>query len=142
MTSICFYFEVHQPMRLNRFSVFNIGQNTNSHSTYFDEKLNREIFEKVANKCYLPTNKLLLDLIQEFDGKFRISFSLTGTFVEYCERFMPEVLDSFKELFKTGAVDFIEETYYHSLSGLYDTLDEFEEQVKMHRQNPVPGFAP
>jgi alpha-amylase len=121
-------------MRLNRFSVFNIGQNTDSFSTYFDRKLNKEIFEKVANKCYLPTNKLLLDLIHEFDGKFRISFSLTGTFVEYCERFMPSVLDSFKELFHTGAVDLIEETYFHSLSSLYDELDEFEEQVKMHRQ--------
>ena len=134
MPSICFYFEVHQPMRLNHFSVFNIGQNMDSLSTYFDKKLNVEIFEKVANKCYLPTNKLLLDLIHEFDGKFRISFSLTGTFVEYCERFMPAVLDSFKELFRTGAVDFIEETYFHSLSSLYDELDEFEEQVKMHRQ--------
>ncbi len=134
MPSVCFYFEVHQPMRLNHFSVFNIGQNMDSLSTYFDKKLNIEIFEKVANKCYLPTNKLLLDLIHEFDGKFRISFSLTGTFVEYCERFMPAVLDSFKELFRTGAVDFIEETYFHSLSSLYDELDEFEEQVKMHRQ--------
>jgi alpha-amylase len=134
MPSVCFYFEVHQPMRLNHFSVFNIGQDVDSLSTYFDKKLNREIFEKVANKCYLPTNRLLLDLIHEFDGKFRISFSLTGTFVEYCERFMPSVLDSFKELFRTGAVDFIEETYFHSLSSLYDELDEFEEQVKMHRQ--------
>jgi alpha-amylase len=134
MPSVCFYFEVHQPMRLNHFSVFNIGQNMDSLSTYFDKKLNVEIFEKVANKCYLPTNKILLDLIHEFDGKFRISFSLTGTFVEYCERFMPAVLDSFKELFRTGAVDFIEETYFHSLSSLYDELDEFEEQVKMHRQ--------
>lgn len=134
MPSVCFYFEVHQPMRLNRFSVFNIGQNTDSFSTYFDRKLNKEIFEKVANKCYLPTNKLLLDLIHEFDGKFRMSFSLTGTFVEYCEQFLPSVLDSFKELFHTGAVDLIEETYFHSLSSLFDELDEFEEQVKMHRQ--------
>ncbi len=134
MPSVCFYFEVHQPMRLNRFSVFNIGKNDESLSTYFDSKLNQKIFEKVAKKCYLPTNRLLLDLINEFNGKFRISFSLTGTFVEYCERFMPEVLDSFKDLFKTGAVDLIEETYYHSLSSLYDELDEFEEQVKMHHQ--------
>jgi len=131
MTSVCLYFEVHQPMRLNRFSVFNIG-GENGKSTYFDKKLNQEIFEKVANKCYLPTNQLLLDLINRYDGKFRISFSLTGTFVEYCEKYMPSVLDSFKQLFATGAVDLIEETYYHSLSGLYDDLDEFEEQVKMH----------
>ncbi len=134
MTSVCLYFEVHQPMRLDRFTVFNIGTDHNPKSSYFDRKLNQEVFEKVANKCYLPTNQLLLDLINRFDGKFRISFSLTGTFVEYCQQYKPEVLDSFKELFKTGAVDMIEETYYHSLSSLYDELDEFEEQVKMHRQ--------
>ncbi len=133
MTSVCMYFEVHQPMRLNHFSVFNIGS-SGSPLHYFDEKLNRQIFEKVAKKCYIPTNNLLLDLINKYDGKFRISFSLTGTFVEYCENYMPEVLDSFKELFKTGAVDMIEETYYHSLSALYDDTAEFEEQVKMHNQ--------
>jgi alpha-amylase len=127
------YFEVHQPMRLNRFSVFNIGSDADAFN-YFNNKLNHEIFEKVAKKCYLPTNNLLLNLINEFDGKFRISFSLTGTFVEYCERFMPSVIDSFKKLFATGAVDMIEETYFHSLSGLYDDLDEFEEQIMMHRQ--------
>ena len=82
----------------------------------------------------MPTNNLLLDLIRKHDGRFRISFSLTGTFVEYCEKYLPEVLESFQELFRTGAVDMIEETYYHSLSSLYDELDEFEEQVKMHNQ--------
>lgn len=134
MPSICFYFEVHQPFRLNHFSVFNIGNTKDVHSTYFNEHLNQKIFEKVANKCYLPTNNLLLDLIRQYDGRFRISYSLTGTFIEYCENYLPELIDSFKELFKTGAVDLIEETYFHSLSGLYDELDEFEDQVKMHRQ--------
>ncbi len=144
MPSACIYFEVHQPMRLNRFSVFNIGEENSPLSRYFDSKLNREIFEKVARKCYLPTNILLLNLINEFDGKFRVSFSLTGTLVEYCEQFMPEVLDSFKELFRTGAVDFIEETYFHSLSSLYDDLEEFEEQVKMHQMmiNRIFGYKP
>ena len=134
MPSICFYFEVHQPFRLNHFSVFNIGNTKDIHSTYFNKNLNQKIFEKVANKCYLPTNNLLLELIRKYDGRFRISYSLTGTFVEYCENYLPELLDSFKELFKTGAVDLIEETYFHSLSGLYDELDEFEDQIKMHRQ--------
>ena len=134
MPSICFYFEVHQPFRLNHFSVFNIGSTKDAHSTYFNQRLNQKIFEKVANKCYLPTNNLLLELIRQYDGKFRISYSLTGTFIEYCENYLPELIDSFKELFKTGAVDLIEETYFHSLSALYDELDEFEDQVKMHRQ--------
>jgi len=134
MPSICLYFQVHQPMRLNRFTVFNIGANHDRSSEYFNHKLNQEIFEKVAKKCYLPTNKILLDLINKYDGKFRVSFSLTGTFIEYCERYMPSVLDSFKDLFATGAVDLIEETYYHSLSSMYDDLDEFEKQVNMHRE--------
>jgi alpha-amylase len=133
MSSICFYFEVHQPLRLGRFSVFNIG-NIDSNFSYFNQDLNKEIFEKVAKKCYLPTNNLLLELIRRFDGDFKVSFSLTGTFIEYCECFMPELIDSFKELFKTGSVDMIEETYYHSLSSLFDDLDEFEEQVKLHRK--------
>jgi len=130
MTSVCMYFEVHQPMRLKKFSVFNIGDKNNNY--YFNERLNQEIFEKVVNKCYLPTNNLLLDQIRKHDGKFRVSFSLTGTFVEYCKKYSPEVLDSFKELFKTGAVDFIEETYYHSLSSLFEDMDEFQNQVNMH----------
>jgi alpha-amylase len=134
MPSVIFYFEVHQPVRLSKFSVFNIGDARLPFDTYFDHRLNQKIFEKVANKCYLPTNNLLLDLIRKYDGRFRISYSLTGTFVEYCERYLPEVLDSFKELYKTGAVDFLDETYFHSLSGLYDDLDEFRDQVKMHRQ--------
>jgi alpha-amylase len=121
-------------MRLNKFSVFNIGNDRNSQSNYFNNKLNQEIFEKVAKKCYLPTNNLLLNLINEYKGQFRLSFSITGTFVEYCEQYMPSVIDSFKELFSTGAVDLIEETYYHSLSSLYDSLDEFEEQVIMHNR--------
>ncbi len=114
--------------------MFNIGNTRDFYHTYFDQHLNRKIFEKVAKKCYLPTNNLILELIRKYDGKFRVSYSLTGTFVEYCEKYLPDLLDSFKELFKTGAVDLIEETYFHSLSGLYDDLNEFEEQVKMHRQ--------
>jgi len=134
MTSVCIYFEVHQPTRLNRFSVFNVGKNSDPLLTYFNRELNYWIFEKVAKKCYIPTNKILLDLINEFNGDFRISFSLTGTFIEYCENYMPSLLDSFKDLFATGAVDLIEETYFHSLSSLYDDLDEFEEQVTMHNK--------
>lgn len=132
MASVCFYFEVHQPMRLNRFSVFNIG-NTSSPYHYFDDHLNQKIFEKVAKKCYLPTNNLILDLIESYDKKFRVSYSLTGTFVEYCQKHMPEIIQSFQDLVSTGAVDMIEETYFHSLSGLYEDLTEFEEQIYMHR---------
>jgi len=132
VTSICFYFEVHQPMRLNRFSVFNIGH-TKSPYDYFNNHLNQKIFEKVARKCYLPTNDLVLNLINQYNKKFRISYSLTGTFIEYCQKHMPEIIDSFRALVETGAVDLIEETYFHSLSSLYENLDEFEEQTLMHK---------
>ena len=87
MTSICLYFEVHQPMRLNHFSVFHIGGNS-YHLEYFNKKLNEDIFTKVAKKCYLPTNNLILELIRKYDGRFRVSYSLTGTFIEYCKEFV------------------------------------------------------
>ncbi len=134
MPSLCLYFQVHQPVRLNRFSVFNIGSEHHPKSAYFDNTLNQKIFEKVAYKCYLPTNHLMYDLIKEYNGQFKISYSITGTFVEFCEQYMPEVLDSFKDLKNTGCVDFIDETYYHSLCGLYDDLNEFEDQVRLHQQ--------
>jgi len=70
--------------------VFNIGNTRDFYSTYFDQRLNQKIFEKVAKKCYLPTNNLILDLIRKYNGKFRVSYSLTGTFVEYCEKYLPE----------------------------------------------------
>ncbi|HEC81412.1 MAG TPA: alpha-amylase [Thermoplasmatales archaeon] len=127
------YFEVHQPFRLNRFSVFSIGENINPAGTYFNHELNEKVFEKVARKCYLPTNQLLLDLIKGFNGKLKVSFSITGTFMEHCDAHMPEVMESFRDLVKTGCVDLISETYYHSLASLFEDLTEFEEQVKLHR---------
>jgi alpha-amylase len=144
MPSVCFYFEVHQPWRLNRFSVFNIGKKIDPYSAYFNQEMNRQIFQKVAKKSYFPMNQQLMDLIHEYDGEFRVSFSITGAFVEYCKKFMPSVLKSFQELFNTGAVDLIEETYYHSLASLYDSLDEFEEQVAMHRDmiKEIFGYRP
>jgi alpha-amylase len=126
MTSICFYFQVHQPLRLSKFSVFD------DNAPYFDEQRNKGYFERVSKKCYLPTNKLLLDLVNENDGKFKIAFSLTGTFLEQCKNFAPEVIDSFKDLAKTGNVEFLNETYYHSLAALF-SAKEFKKQVKLHK---------
>lgn len=88
---------------------------------------------KVAEKCYLPTNKLLLELIRQFPDRFKISYSITGTAIEQFKRYSPEVLDSFKALADTGSVELIGETYYHSLALLYDT-NEFLDQVMMHRK--------
>ncbi len=134
MTSLCFYFQVHQPMRLSKFSVFT------KDAPYFDDERNRTYFERVARKCYLPTNKLLLDLINTHDKKFKIAFSLTGVFIEQCKKFYPEVLDTFKELAKTGNVEFLNETYYHSLAALF-SLNEFKEQIKLHRKAILELFG-
>lgn len=131
MTNICFYFQVHQPFRLRKYSLFDIGQNMN----YFDDTKNKEIMEKVAKKCYLPTNKILLDLMQKYDGRFKIAFSITGTALEQFQTYAPKVLDSFKAMADTGCVEFLSETYYHSLSALFDKR-EFVSQIEKH-QNAI-----
>jgi alpha-amylase len=127
MSSVCFYFQVHQPFRLRKASY----QDFRNGHHYFDEHANGAIMRKVAQKCYLPMNHLLKELIQRFDGKFKVSFSITGVAVEQMQLYAPEVLESFMELAETGAVEFIGETYYHSLAALYDR-DEFLDQVSMH----------
>ena len=127
MASVCFYFQVHQPYRLRPYTIFD------TESNYFDESKNAEICKKVAQKCYLPSNKLMLDLIKKHDGQFRISYSITGTLLEQLQQYTPEVICSFQELAATGCVEFLAETYYHSLSFLH-SQDEFIEQVNAHRQ--------
>ena len=127
MVSVCFYFQVHQPPRLRHYSVFEIGQ----HNNYFDEQKNEAIIKKVTHKCYLPANKILLDLINKTDGKFKASFSMTGIVLEQLEKYAPEVIDSFKALVDTGCVEILDETQYHSLSFLY-SKEEFKEQVELH----------
>ncbi|MDP3766243.1 MAG: glycoside hydrolase family 57 protein [Nanoarchaeota archaeon] len=130
MVSVCFYFQVHQPFRLGKYRIFDIG----SHSRYFDEEKNRQVMEKVAKKCYLPANKAVLELISKLDGKFKASYSITGMAIEQFQAYAPEVLDSFKELARTKCVEFLDETYHHSLSFLY-SKEEFKEQVKMHNKS-------
>ena len=127
MPSVCFYFQVHQPMRLRHYTVFD------SDDQYFDDGRNAAICKKVANKCYLPANRMLLKLIQQHKGRFRIAYSLTGVLLEQLERYCPEVLSTFHALAQTGCVEFLAETYYHSLSFLY-SRQEFVEQVKKHTE--------
>lgn len=129
MVSVCFYFQVHQPWRIRPYTIFDIGHD---HS-YFDDSKNREVMQKVARKCYLPANQAILDLIHQHDGKFKVSYSITGIALDQFEAYAPEVLDSFKALAKTGCVEFLNETYHHSLSFL-SSKDEFREQVALHRK--------
>ena len=128
MKTVCLYFQVHQPWRLKTYRFFNIGKDHN----YLDDLTNRAIMQKIARECYLPMNSLLLKLIKENKGAFRVSFSLTGTVVEQFKLYAPEVLDSFRELVKTGCVELLSETYSHSLAAL-SSKEDFVEQVKAHQ---------
>lgn len=125
---ICLYFQVHQPARLRLYRFFDIGRD----SHYYDDFANRSIMRRIAQKCYLPMNQLLLDLIKANDGALKVSFSITGSAIEQFERYAPEVLDSFRALADTGCVEFLAETYYNSLSSLSNTA-EFRMQVEKHR---------
>ncbi|OGD31521.1 alpha-amylase [Candidatus Azambacteria bacterium RIFCSPHIGHO2_02_FULL_52_12] len=132
MPSVCFYFQVHQPFRVKKYSIFQIGNDHDYFNDRGDGKLNNgKIFEKVARKCYLPTNEMMLRLLDRHP-EFKISYSLSGVFLEQAERYAPEVLNSFYRLVQTGRVELLSETYYHSLAALY-SFDEFERQVAMHR---------
>ena len=132
--SLMLYFQVHQPRRLKPFQFFDIG----SGAEYFDDELNEQILNRIARECYLPTNKLLLDLIHRHPG-LRVTFSISGTTLEQFEQFTPEVLLSFKDLAQTGAVEFLAETYYHSLACMLPGV-EFEEQVMKHVQKLKEHF--
>lgn len=126
MKSLCFYFQVHQPFRLKTYRFFNIGNDHN----YYDDYQNRFIAKRVAEKCYLPMNQLLLDLINEYGSAFKVSFSISGTALETFEKYVPEVLESYKKLARTGSVEFLAETYGHALSAL-KSKEEFAKQVKL-----------
>jgi alpha-amylase len=122
MASVCFYFQVHQPFRLRRYSVFDTDP------FYFDATANEGILRKVADKCYRPATTKILDLIRRHQGRFRVSYSISGVALQQFEQWAPDVIDLFKALADTGACEFIAETSHHSLSFLF-SRSEFEEQV-------------
>ena len=126
--SICLYFQVHQPTRLRLYRFFDIGKD----SHYYDDFANRTILKRIAQKCYLPMNELLLEAIAESKGALKVAFSITGSALEQFDRYAPEVIDSFRRLAATGSVEFIGETYYHSLASLASPA-EFKHQVLKHQ---------
>ncbi|MBP9773351.1 MAG: glycoside hydrolase family 57 protein [Candidatus Peribacteraceae bacterium] len=125
--SVCFYFQVHQPYRLKDVRITDIGE---LNGDYFDDEKNKAIFRKVAEKCYLPANARMLDMIRH-NPEFKVSYSLSGVFIDQCREYGPDVLKSFQDLAATGNVEFLCETYYHSLAGIF-SLQEFCAQVKKH----------
>ncbi len=122
MASVCFYFQVHQPFRIRQYSVFE------DHPFYFDNDANEEICRKVTDKCYVPATRKILDLIRRHEGRFRVSYSISGTALEQFELWAPEVIELFQECAATGAVEFLAETSHHSLSFLF-SREEFKAQV-------------
>lgn len=128
MVSVCFYFQVHQPYRIRKYSIFDIGKSED----YFDNEKNKKILERVCRKCYTPTNNLLLELLRKHE-EFKVSFSLSGTLLEQLEENFPEVIDSFAQMVDTGKCELLSETYYHSLAFLY-SKKEFERQIELHRK--------
>lgn len=139
MNDVTFYFQVHQPFRLRDYRFFDIARSAD----YFDDAENERILKRVAEKCYLPMNALLLRAIERHDGAFRCAYSISGTALDQFELWSPETLDSFRALAETGHVEFLAETSQHSLSALYDE-DEFRLQVEeqARRVEELFGRAP
>ncbi len=129
MKSICFYFQIHQPFQLKTYRFFDIGHKHD----YYDEPANRFHIQQLAENSYLPANKILLKLIEKHGKKFRVSFSISGIALEQLEVYAPKVIKSFQELAQTGNVEFLAETYMHSLASLKNK-EEFFAQVKMHEK--------
>ena len=127
--SVCLYFQVHQPTRLRQYRFFDIGKD----SHYYDDFANRTILKRIAQKCYLPMNELLLEAIKSSKGKLKLAFSISGSALEQFDRYAPEVIDSFKALAETGSVEFLCETYNHSLASL-GSAQEFKHQVTKHKE--------
>jgi len=136
MKTICLYFQVHQPLRLRRYRFFDIGND----SYYYDDYLNESIMRKVADNCYLPANQVILSLIKEYGVQFKVTFSITGIALNQFQLYAPEVLESFKQLAKTGSVDFLSETFSHSIVSLKDD-NEFKMQVDLHREKMQEFFG-
>ena len=142
MTDVVFVFEVHQPHRLRRSlfwegKVFRRLTKNDLFNYYFNNEIDREIFKRAARKCYFPSNQIILDVIDRHKHerkKPKFSFSLSGVFLEQCEMFEKDLIESFRQLADSGCTEFLNQTYYHSIASLYAEKEEFIEQVKMHKQ--------
>lgn len=131
MRAICLYLHIHQPIRYRQYSAFDISNNSNYYDDIYEgRQSNERIFRKVTEKSYRPMLNLLERNMKE-QPEFKVSFSITGTWLEQAKKWAPELIEQIKRMVKTGHAEIIGETYYHSLSFFYDK-DEFEKQVKEH----------
>lgn len=127
MKSICLYFQIHQPFRLKRYRFFDIGKD----HYYYDDFANDDIITRIARNSYIPAVEAMTEMVRTSGGKFKVALSISGVALEQLEMYVPELIDSLKELAKTGCVEFLSETYAHSLSTLTD-VEEFRAEVKAH----------
>ena len=116
---------VHQPYRLKPYRFFDIGVD---HS-YYNQYQNADILRRIARECYIPVNEVLMSLIRKFGESFKIALSISGTAIEQMKRYVPEALESFRELYRTGNVELVAEPYSHSLALGVD-MDEYRRQVE------------
>jgi len=133
MRSVVLYLHMHQPWRLKHYSIFSVDHDHDywTEKDFYAGTNNERIFKKVADKSYRPMLKLLEKCVKNYDG-FKFSLSITGTFLDQAEKWAPDVIETLKRLTKTGRVEIVAETYYHSLAFFYDRK-EFEAQVKQHQ---------
>jgi len=137
MAYVTFYFQIHQPRRLNEIDpigFFNQGYREDLEKTYFNDGLNSLVFNRTANNCYFPATEIILSNIERLKNTwkpFKVAFSMSGTFLDQCEMFRPDLIDLFKRLADTGCVEFLGETYYHSLASLFEKRNEFKEQIML-----------
>lgn len=132
MRAICLYLHIHQPIRYQEYSVFDVGNSSNYwYGDYNSRESNERIFKKVAEKSYYPMLNLLLEKMREHPD-FRVSFSITGTWLEQAEKWSPNLIDIIREMVSRGQCEIVGETYFHSLAFFYNR-DEFEFQVEAHR---------
>lgn len=132
MASVCLYFHVHQPYRIRDYRIFDVGRPDYFQSEAGSRLSNPDILNKVADKCYVPANRLMLELLNTYP-EFRVSYSITGVILDQLLEHRPDVIELFRQLVDTGRVELLSETYYHSLAALY-SAKEFKEQVDMHRR--------
>jgi alpha-amylase len=136
MKSICLYFQIHQPFRLKRYRFFDIGRD----HYYYDDFANDDVITRIARNSYLPTVQAMKEMIETSGGKFKAAISLSGVVIEQLEMYVPELIEALKDLAKTGCVEFLSETYAHSLASLSD-IEEFRAQVAEHDEKIFALFG-
>lgn len=114
MKTICLYFEIHQIIHLKRYRFFDIGTD----HYYYDDFENERSISDIAARSYMPALDVLLQMIKENNGSFKVAFSLSGVGMEQLEMHAPQVLEKLQELNATGCVEFLAEPYSHGLSSL------------------------